>query len=351
MAGYAIVPDIDAPELTATDLAVWAALCRYTDWEMEDGKPVRSKAGTCYPSQEDIARQSRLTSRTVRSALRHLEALGYLRREASRSHGQFTVMGYTLLPNGGNHRNVVPTENNSDGNKFRNHRKDVPLPSETVSGDIYRVLPCPYTMPIDHEKKQDIKQERCKEAEGKAAAADALDRVSLGQVTKLWNDRLGVLGFPLVVKETTARTRAFQARVNEAPERRTLAWWKGLISRVEGAEFLRDSAQQKAGWLNFDWLLNENNLVKVLEGRYDGRKTPFPRGQPRGNPSMAEYLAELQKDPFFGGSGEEDMSDGYREQAGNDGVRSLPEGGGRPVRAGSPEQRGSQSLRPAVTGF
>ena len=33
---------------------------------------------------------------------------------------------------------------------------------------------------------------------------------------------------------------------------------------------MRDSARNKAGWLTLDWLLNESNLVKVTEGKYDG---------------------------------------------------------------------------------
>lgn len=64
---------------------------------------------------------------------------------------------------------------------------------------------------------------------------------------------------------------------------------------------MRKSAAEKAPWLTFDWLLNETNLVKVAEGKY-GRVLNLPRGQPPGQ-SMDEYMRELQKDPFWGGSG------------------------------------------------
>ena len=64
---------------------------------------------------------------------------------------------------------------------------------------------------------------------------------------------------------------------------------------------MRKSAAEKSPWLTFDWLLNETNLVKVSEGKY-GRALNLPRGQPPGQ-SMDEYLRELQKDPFWGGSG------------------------------------------------
>ena len=33
--------------------------------------------------------------------------------------------------------------------------------------------------------------------------------------------------------------------------------------------------KEKANWLDFDWCLNESNLVKVLEGKYDNGKSVF----------------------------------------------------------------------------
>ncbi|MBR1660284.1 MAG: helix-turn-helix domain-containing protein [Oscillospiraceae bacterium] len=337
MAGYAIVPDIDAPELTATDIAVWAALCRFADWELDEGKPVRSKAGTCYPSQEQIAQRAHLTDRAVRKSLARLEALGYIRKEgASRRSGQFTPARYTLFPEDATigttfRRNDIPTEPHSAtiGTTFRR-------PEEPRSGHIYRVLPNPYTKPNDH-------------AEEAKPAADTPNQATLGRVAELWNRGLCPLGFPMVVKETPARKKAFQARVNEARERRSLAWWEGVIGRLAASGFMRDSARNKAGWLTLDWLLNENNLVKVLEGRYDERRPPLPQGRHGGSPSMAEYLAELRKDPFFGG--EEDANDGRGKQARDDGVRRLPEGGGRPVWTGPAERRGGKSFCPAAERF
>ena len=63
---------------------------------------------------------------------------------------------------------------------------------------------------------------------------------------------------------------------------------------------MRKSAAEKAQWLDFDWLLNETNLVKVAEGKY-GRVLNLPRGQPTGQAgqSMDEYLQELKKDAFW----------------------------------------------------
>lgn len=99
----------------------------------------------------------------------------------------------------------------------------------------------------------------------------------LTQVIALWNAELGPLGFPCVAKRTPAREKAFSARLAEQADRYKLEWWQERITQLGGSEFMRSSAQEKANWLTFDWLLNENNLVKVQEGKYDNSRSYVKR--------------------------------------------------------------------------
>lgn len=128
--------------------------------------------------------------------------------------------------------------------------------------------------------------------------------VKVSEVVELWNTELCPLGFPKVSRVTPERRKHFKARLRDGVERRELAWWRDRIAAIAGSEFMRKSAAEKAQWLDFDWLLNETNLVKVAEGKY-GRVLNLPRGQPTGQvgQSMDEYMRELQKDSFWGGSG------------------------------------------------
>ena len=128
--------------------------------------------------------------------------------------------------------------------------------------------------------------------------------VKVAEVVELWNSELCPLGFPKVSKVTPDRRKHFTARLRDGAERRELAWWRDRIAAIAGSEFMRKNAVEKAPWLTFDWLLNETNLVKVVEGKYS-HDLHLPRGQPSGQAgqSMGEYLRELQKDPFWGGSG------------------------------------------------
>jgi len=267
VAGYAIVPDIDAPELTGTDIAVWAALCRFAQWELDDGKPVRSKPGTCFPSLTGLQQAAHCSKATICRTLQKLEKMGYIvRTQGDNPHGNTE---YSLFPNrqGGSlterlcsltvRQGVSHCETGVVSQRDRG--------SLTVRHEQTNITNL-YNKPIEQEE------------EVKAAAAD---HVSLGQVAEIWNAKLAPLGFPTVMKGTPARQRAFQARLNESPERHTLEWWRGLMVRIEGAEFLVNSAKEKARWLSFDWVLNENNLVKILEGRYDRRQEARGRDSPK----------------------------------------------------------------------
>ena len=65
-----------------------------------------------------------------------------------------------------------------------------------------------------------------------------------------------------------------------------------FIFIFSSSEFLQRSAQEH-NWVTLDWLLNENNLVKILEGRYDNKPVKTQK-QPNKKPvrSIAEILEQ-----------------------------------------------------------
>ena len=92
---------------------------------------------------------------------------------------------------------------------------------------------------------------------------------TLEWVFQQWNQQLGSLGFQKVSKVTPRRKSAFKARLRVSQERSSRAWWIALFDKMAASDFMRESAAQKANWLTIDWPLNETNLVKILEGKYD----------------------------------------------------------------------------------
>jgi hypothetical protein len=87
---------------------------------------------------------------------------------------------------------------------------------------------------------------------------------------ELWNTYLSQEGFPKVLKTTPAREKHFKARVSEEERRNNALWWWALIGKIGESAFLKESAGK---WFCFDWVLNESNLTKILEGKYDDRET------------------------------------------------------------------------------
>ena len=110
--------------------------------------------------------------------------------------------------------------------------------------------------------------------EAELEEADNAD-VTLRKIIVAWNDKLTPLGFPSVLKNTPARDKALKARIGMSADRKNLAWWESLFERIASSDFLRNSAKER-NWFTLDWLLNENNLVKVLEGKYDTRTQEKP---------------------------------------------------------------------------
>lgn len=73
---------------------------------------------------------------------------------------------------------------------------------------------------------------------------------------------------PRVVKWTGTRSQHLQACWKDK-ERQSLQWWREYFRRVRGSPFL--NGDNDRGWkADLEWLTTESNLVKVLEGKYDG---------------------------------------------------------------------------------
>lgn len=90
----------------------------------------------------------------------------------------------------------------------------------------------------------------------------------------LWNDKRHP-NMPAVdpahFKPGTKRWRIAGARLHEHPD---LAFWQGIVERLNASAFCRGEVEGKDGrkpWVaNFDFLLRPDTHIKVTEGRYDG---------------------------------------------------------------------------------
>ncbi|MCL5284193.1 MAG: hypothetical protein M1313_00295 [Nitrospirae bacterium] len=78
------------------------------------------------------------------------------------------------------------------------------------------------------------------------------------------------------IRETTQKRRdKIQIRLKEHPDP---SWWVEVMTAIEKSAFCR--GENRSGWrATFDWLIeNQDNAIKVLEGKYSGANRSSSRG-------------------------------------------------------------------------
>jgi hypothetical protein len=84
-----------------------------------------------------------------------------------------------------------------------------------------------------------------------------------------WNDLAKSISIPTIRNITGNRRRHLEARIKQEQDFAGL-FHKCLI-KIHHSQFLQQDSSQS--WFGFDWLIkNDDNYVKVLEGKYDNRK-------------------------------------------------------------------------------
>jgi|GEM_PF-3304535 len=82
---------------------------------------------------------------------------------------------------------------------------------------------------------------------------------------------------PRVKLFSRKRQHTTETRIREDPERKSLDWWWSYFERVRQCPYLLGTNSR--GWkADFDWLLDEDRMTRVLEGKYDRRNGDRRKG-------------------------------------------------------------------------
>lgn len=93
-----------------------------------------------------------------------------------------------------------------------------------------------------------------------------LERDLVEEFRELWNNRAA--GTPLKTVEASGLTKRRRRAIRAALVERPLEDWRGILNRLALSSFLTGAA--RSGWTpSIDWILNPENVVKLLEGQYD----------------------------------------------------------------------------------
>lgn len=100
------------------------------------------------------------------------------------------------------------------------------------------------------------------EPKGSCASGDA--PLAVDEVLEGWNTLAQHHGLAQVRKLTDARRRKVLAQA----KRFAVPDWQAVFAKIAQSPFLKGDNRQ--GWrCDFDFILSENNFVKILEGKYD----------------------------------------------------------------------------------
>lgn len=115
----------------------------------------------------------------------------------------------------------------------------------------------------DAGTKKEIEKEKEKEKEIENECYTPI--VPYQQIVDMYNEIC--ISFPRVTSLSDARKKAIKARMNSGY---SLGDFKSLFTKAQASDFLK--GKNDRNWTaNFDWLVKDTNMAKVIDGNYDNK--------------------------------------------------------------------------------
>lgn len=204
------------------------------NWKPSRFQGTEVPRGSLVTSQQNMATETGLTIKNVRTALKHLENTGEVAVSRHPKFSVITVKNYNQYQSSGSQMAVEGQSNGSRG--------------ATIE-----------------EGKKERKEEYNKSPKGDYESGTPENSI-YATIRELYNSVCG--SYPRLVKMSDARKRAISARLKTGY---TLDDFRLLFEKAEASDFLKGA--NKRNWsATFDWLISDTNMAKVLDGNYDARK-------------------------------------------------------------------------------
>lgn len=204
------------------------------NWKDGRFQGVEVPRGSFVTSLQNLAAETGLTVRNVRTALKHLENTGEV---TSNRHAKFSVI----------------TVKNYD--RYQSSDTQVTVNRQASDSQVTTI----------EEGKKGRKEEYNKSPKGDYESGTPENSI-YATIRELYNSVCG--SYPRLVKMSEARKKAINARMKTGY---TLDDFQTLFEMAEASDFLK--GKNKRNWsATFDWLVSDSNMAKVLDGNYDTRK-------------------------------------------------------------------------------
>jgi predicted phage replisome organizer len=215
-------------------------------------------------TEEMLATIFRRPINTVRLALRVFEKYGMIE----------IIDNVITIPNWEKHQSIdqlekIRTQTRLRVQKYRNKQK---LLCNSTTGNVTVTFGNATDKEEDKDIDIDIERERRERRENttdKPSAAES-PKSEATPYEEIKNLYLSIcVSFPRIQALSANRKKAIHARWVQYHD---ISTFKRLFDKAEASDFLK--GKNKRNWsADFDWMLNDNNMAKILEGKYDNDKS------------------------------------------------------------------------------
>ena len=105
-------------------------------------------------------------------------------------------------------------------------------------------------------------------------AKSAKNPVDYNEIMSLFN-RI-CTGFPQITKMSDRRRKAIKDRLNSGY---SIQDFETVFRKAQASDFLK-GANDRNWSADFDWMISDGNMVKILDGNYDNGKAKMPKASP-----------------------------------------------------------------------
>jgi len=242
---------------------IYAYLCSFTD-----------ENNQCFPTKRLMLEELRMSEQRFYKYMNELKTAGVVEVIKTRNGNIFGHNIYIVQ------HQVTINENKIELTAGKSARR---FQSESAENDVESVK-CRSSQNNSSENKGFDKQGSNNTRLNNTSINRTEDRIDYQEIVNLYNDTC--VSFPKVLALSESRKKAIKARLKNY----SLKDFKKLFEMAQGSRFLKGGNDRN--WsANFDWLIKDSNMAKVLEGNYEDRRAA-------GTPPAKEIPEKAEENRF-----------------------------------------------------
>ena len=204
----------------------------------------------------------RMKETTVQLALKTFEEFGMIE----------IIDGVITIPNWGKHQSLDRIEERNE--YMRNYMQEYRQKQKRIANN----EKCKVNSKVNSKVNVNALEE---DKEIEIEKEEEREKINYQQIVDMFNTLCP--SFSSVKSLSDARKKAIKARFNTY----SIENFEELFKKAEASTFLKGGNDRN--WTaNFDWLIKDANMAKVLDGNYDNKK-PTNTGYPQGNEEAKDF--------------------------------------------------------------